>query len=105
VDDSNSSFNQNKELFDNSKNIKPVNNSPVDKDLSDDELFSLLEETKQDITDNIYSAQKSALQADNIYSAQKSALQADKVCNKAKKAYCSYRVSYLQNKEMVEMQI
>lgn len=92
MDDSNSSFNQNKELFDNSKNIKPVNNSPVDKDLSDDELFSLLEETKQDITDNIYSAQKSALQA-------------DKVCNKAKKAYCSYRVSYLQNKEMVEMQI
>ena len=87
------------------KNIKPVNNSPVDKYLSDDELFSLSEETKQDITDNIYSAQISAIKADKIYSAQRSALQADKVCNKAKKAYCSYRVSYLQNKETLEMQI
>lgn len=78
VDNNNRSFNRSKEFFDNNKNIKPVNNSPVDKDLSDNELFSLLEDNKQGITDNIYSAQKSAIQA-------------DKVCRKANNTYSSYR--------------
>lgn len=90
MDNNDSSLDKNNELFLNKKNIDTIENKPVDKSLSNNQLFSLLQDNKQNITENIDSAYKSIREADNV-------------CNRSSQMYTKFR-SLLTNQEIENME-
>jgi hypothetical protein len=62
----------NEEFFESSNDIKPIKNTHTNKDLSDDKLTGLLQDNKQDITNNIHSAVKAGREAETIRSRSRS---------------------------------
>jgi len=56
----------NEEFFQNSNRINPIKNTTLDKSSSEEKLFSLLQDNKQNITNNIDSAKKVGFLADTI---------------------------------------
>lgn len=90
MDNNDSSLDKNNELFLNKQNIETIENKPVDKSLSNDELFSLLQNNKQNITENIDSANKSINEA-------------NRVCARSTQIYSIFR-SALTNQEIDTME-